>query len=182
MRQLNRNFRTSAIALACMTALVEAAVGGTVVAAPEAAKPTLTRAQKQAAQVEVLEKRIAADTAKLAEVKLDIETASRLDGVVAGSAIIARIGRADTSKEVAARVLGIKEDDNGSRRYKLAFGEGFEADAAIIQASQIIRVLVEDAVAEVAAEPTPVGYVDNVQVGVNEYDQPVNALGEVIAA
>jgi hypothetical protein len=182
MRQLNRNFRTSAIMMAVMSAVIAdgaLAAGGV---AAEVVKPTLTRAQKQAAQIEVLEKRIAADTAKLAEVKLDIETASRLDGVVAGSAIIARIGRAETSKEVAARVLGIKEDDNGSRRYKIAFGEGFDADAAIIQASQIIRVLVEDAVAEVAAEPTPVGYVDNVEVGRNEYDQPINSSGEVIAA
>ncbi len=178
MRQLNRNFRTSAIALACMTALVEAAVGGTV--ATEV-KPTQTRAEKLAAQVSTLETRIAADTTKLAEVKNEIETSARLDSVGEGSAIIARIGRAETSKEVAARVLGVKDDDKGSRRYKIAFGEGFDADAAIIQASQIVRVLVEDAPAgEVAA--TPVGYVDNVEVGRNEYDQPVNASGEVIAA
>ncbi len=120
-------------------------------------KPTLTRAQKQANQVELLEKRIAADTAKLQEVKLDIETAARLDGVGEGSAIVARIGRADTSKEVAARVLGVKEDENGSRRYKIAFGSGFDADAAIIQASQIVRILVEGE-PEPVSEEIPVGY------------------------
>jgi hypothetical protein len=180
MRQLTRNFRATAIAAMLFNAVTEATAGGTGVT-PEA-KPVLTRAEKQAAQVLVLTKRIEADTAKLAELRNDIETASRLDGVEAGSAIVARIGRAETSKEVPARVLGVKEDDTGSRRYKIAYGEGFDADTAVIQASQIVSVIVEGAApAEAVAEPVAESNVAYTEVSRDAYDRPVNVYGQVIA-
>lgn len=182
MRQLNRNFRATAIAAMLLNAAAEGTAGGTAVTTET--KPVLTRAEKQAAQVLVLTKRIEADTAKLAELKNDIETASRLDGVEAGSAIVARIGRADTSKEVAARVLGVKEDDAGSRRYKIAYGEGFDADTAVIQASQIVSVIVESgapAVETVAEAPAAVGDARYTPVTKDAYDRDVNLYGEVIA-
>jgi hypothetical protein len=182
MRQLNRNFRATAIAAALMSAAAEATAGGTGVTAET--KPVLTRAEKQAAQVLVLTKRIEADTAKLAELRNDIETASRLDGVEAGSAIVARIGRAETSKEVPARVLGVKEDEaTGSRRYKIAYGEGFDADTAVIQASQIVSVIVEGGApaADAVVEPVAESNVAYTEVSRDAYDRPVNVYGQVIA-
>lgn len=107
------------------------------------AKPVLTRAEKYAARVVTLEKRIAKDTEDLAALRIEIETSTKLDSVVAGTAIVARIGRADTSKEVAARVQGVKEDESGSRRYKIVFGEGFDVETVVIQPAQIIQVIAE---------------------------------------
>jgi hypothetical protein len=198
MKQLSRNFRmSSAMAtILMMSATAEAAPGGTAVAttAPAEAKPVLTRAEKQAKQVEVLTKRIASDTTTLAALKLEIETGARLAGVTEGSVIVARVGRADTSKEVTARVVGVKEEESGSLRYKIVYGNGFELDTAVIQSSQIIQVVDESApapvaeaaapvVAEAAPVAAPVGYVDpTVQTGVDDYGRPVNGNGVVIAA
>ena len=57
-------------------------------------KPVLTRAQKYAATIEVLTKRIAADTAKLAEVQLELDTSEKLANVGTGTIIVAKLGRA----------------------------------------------------------------------------------------
>lgn len=164
MKFISRNFRTSIIATALLNAVTDTAVGG---AAPAEAKPTLTPAQKRAARVEVLTKRIADDTAALAALKQEIETAERLASVTTGTAIIAKVGRAETAREVAARVLGVKDDDNGSRRYKITFGEGFDADTVIIQPTQIVSVIAE----EVKTEPV---------LTTDEYGRLIDGDGNVI--
>jgi hypothetical protein len=177
---ISRNFRFNATAL--FNAVVEGAVGGTAVGTPEV-KVVLTRAEKQAKLVKVLTDRIAADTAKLAELRNEVETSARLDGVGEGSAVVARIGRGETSKEVSARVLGVKEDENGSRRYKIAFGSGFDADTVIIQPSQIVSVIVEDAPGQGQPEqPVEASAVETTEVGRDEFDRPVNVYGQVIGA
>lgn len=108
----------------------------------------LTRAEKVQARIDLLTKRIAADTAALEAIRLEVETAAKLAGVVAGTAIVAKLGRAETTREVNARVTGVKEDENGSVKYKIVFGEGFDADVQIINASQIVRVIDETPAAE----------------------------------
>lgn len=105
--------------------------------AAEAVK--LTRVEKLTKQVETLEKRIEADTAKLAEVRVELETAQRLADVREGTLIVARLGRAETTREVPATVTGKKEDENGVR-YKISYGEGFDADVTIIQPAQIVNI------------------------------------------
>lgn len=141
----------------------------------EVVKAILTRAQKYAARIEVLTKRIAADTLALAETQQELETSERLSSVQAGTAIVARLGRAGsaaveakdavlaedgvtvvtpavvakagtagTLREVGARVVGVKEEDNGSLRYKIMFGEGIDLDVDVIQASQIVRIVDEN--------------------------------------
>jgi hypothetical protein len=118
-----------------MNAEGEGSVGGT--AAPEV---KLTRAEKLVKQITTLETRIAADTTKLAEVKLELETSERLSSVGVGTLVTVKLGRAETTREVAAEVLGVKDDDNGARRYKISYGEGFDADVVIIQPSQIVAI------------------------------------------
>lgn len=122
-----------------MNAADDGTSGGNGGAVPEV-KVTLTRAEKLAKQVEVLEKRIAADTDKLAEVKQEIETSERLSSVTVGTLVTIKLGRAETTREVAGEVLGVKDDDNGARRYKVSYGEGFDADVVIIQPSQIVAI------------------------------------------
>lgn len=183
MRQLNRNFRTSAIAaLLFSAAATESTAGGTGVA-PEA-KPVLTRAEKQAARVKLLSDRIETDTAALAALKNEIETGERLSSVGVGSAVVIRVGRGETSKEVAARILGVKDGEDGSRRYKAAYGEGFDADTVIIQPSQIISVIVEGGAPAATAEPVAevTNDVATTEVGRDEYDRPLNVYGAVIGA
>jgi len=132
----------------------------------ETTKPVLTRAEKYAKRIAVLTDRIAKDTAELAAVQLEADTASKLANVGQGTQIIAKLGRAGseakpavyaedgvtivtpakeatagTLRQVTAVVLGVKEEENGSLRYKIEFGEGFDKDVEIIQASQIVSVV-----------------------------------------
>jgi hypothetical protein len=117
-----------------MNAEGEGSTGGAAPATP------LTRAEKLAKQITTLETRIAADTAKLAEVRQELETSERLASVGVGTLVTIKLGRAETTREVAGEVLGVKDDDNGARRYKVSYGEGFDADVVIIQPSQIVAI------------------------------------------
>lgn len=63
-----------------------------------------------------------------------------LGQVKAGSVIVARVGRAETSREVTASVVGVQTLDNGDSRYKIFFGEGVDAELVVIQSSQILDV------------------------------------------
>jgi hypothetical protein len=175
-----RNARTIS-AFLMSAALIEGATGA--VAATEPAKVVLTPAQKRLARKDVLEKRIAADTEALAALVQEIQTSERLASVKEGTAIVAKVGRAETAREVAARVLGVKDDDNGSRRYKITFGSGFDADTIVIQPSQIVSVIAEGEVAAEAEVVAPVAtpeYDSTVEVSRDEYDRPLNAAGQVI--
>lgn len=114
------------------------AANGETVTTPAVPK---TRKEKLSDRIEVLEKRIASDNAELAEKKLQLESVDRLASVAAGSNVIIRVGRAETSREVSATILGVKTTDSGDIRYKASFGEGFDAEVVIIQESQIISVV-----------------------------------------
>lgn len=107
----------------------------------------LTRAEKLAKTIDTLQKRIAADTAKIEELQLEAETSGRLAGVVEGTVISAKLGRAETTRIVTARVVGIKEEESGARKFKILFGSGIDTDTVIIQESQIVEVLVEEVAA-----------------------------------
>ena len=64
------------------------------------------------------------------------------DGVtVVTPAVEAKAATDGTLKQVQATVLGIKEHTDGSMRYKLAYGSGFEADTVIVQSTQILEII-----------------------------------------
>jgi len=169
---IRTNTRTIALFATSATRFMSEATDGTTGSVGGAAtevKPTLTPAQKRAARVDVLVARIAADTTTLAALRLEIETSERLASVAEGTAVVVRIGRAETSREVAARVLGVKTDDNGSTRYKVTYGSGFDADTIVIQPSQIISVIAETAPAATSEA-----------AGEDEFGRPVDINGNLI--
>ncbi len=102
----------------------------------------LSRAEKLAARIAALATRIESDTIAIAEARTELETSERLAGVQSGTKIIARLGRADTVKNVEATVVHVKDDESGSRRLKITYGEGADFDVAVIQESQIVEVIV----------------------------------------
>jgi len=110
-------------------------------ATTETTTVVLTRAEKYAKAIAALEKQVVTATAKLADLKLEAETSGKLESVVEGSAITARIGRAETSRNVSARVVGVQELETGARRFKILFGSGIDTDTAVIQEAQIVEVL-----------------------------------------
>lgn len=168
-----RKFAFSATAASLF---LNAAESQGVAGAEPVAAPKLTAAEKRQKQIDLLTKRIADDSTKLTELKLEAETSERLASVGTGSVIVARIGRAETSRNVEAVVLGVKTDDNtGAVRYKISFGEGFDADTQVIQPSQIVSVQ-GDTVAPVDAPLTAA------VLTVNEYGQTVDEYGQVVGA
>ena len=121
---------------AAETAFIAAAAQAALL--PEAV--VLTRKEKLEAQIELLTKRIAADTIKLSESTVLLESIDKLEGITNGSVVQARIGRAETSKIVLGTITGVKVTESGARQFKLFHGEGFDADTVVINESNIVSV------------------------------------------
>lgn len=116
-------------------------------AAQAAADATAASLKREATPLEKLAFKIDAKKTQLAKLADEIkkleqqfEVADKMQGIGQGSVIVARVGRADTAKEVQAVVLGTQNTDAG-RRLRITYGEGFDAETAIIQDSQIIGLV-----------------------------------------
>ena len=101
----------------------------------------LTVAQKWAAKLDAKRKQHANLAAEIERLEAQVRSAELLDSVTAGSIIAARVGRAETAKEVTATVLGIQTLESGDLRYKICYGEGFETETAIISSAQIVDIM-----------------------------------------
>ena len=120
-----------------------AALDSTVSAEAPAPKPRrkLTVEEKIAA----LEARILADTAKVAELRENGDPDARLVGVVAGSVVVVKLGRKfseekDTTRYVQAVVVAVKDDED-TKLYKVQFGEGWDAEVAVVRGCSITEVV-----------------------------------------
>ena len=100
----------------------------------------LTASQKLAAKIESKKVQVAKLVEEIAKLEQQFRAADLLDAVKEGSVIIARVGRAETAREVEASVIGVQTLPNGDRRLKIFFGEGFDSETVVIQDSQIIDV------------------------------------------
>lgn len=103
----------------------------------------LTRKQKLLAKLETLQKRIAADTERFNELRNEYDMIDKLDNVSVGTAVIIKQGRAETTREVQGVVIAVKHDDDGTAKYKVQYGEGFDADIAVVHAAGILQVVTE---------------------------------------
>ncbi len=104
----------------------------------------LSRAEKLAARAEVLAKRIASDTEAYNEITAELDNAAKLSSVAEGSVVSVKLGRKfadkDTTRVVQATVLGVREDEDGAKQYKVTYGSGFEADVVVVGAASIVGV------------------------------------------
>ena len=87
-------------------------------------------------KIEALEKRIADDSEKLAELIAERDNADRLSGVVAGTHVSIKLGRKfkdkDTTRVVPGVVVAVKEDDDGDKLLKVQIGDGFDAEYVVV--------------------------------------------------
>lgn len=116
-------------------------------ATPETVKPKLTRTEKLTQRAELLHKRITTDTNEYNEILAELAGAARLANLAAGDSVQVKLGRAETSRTVNAIVVGVKEDEDGAKKYKVQYGSGFDADIAVVGAAQIILTDTVDPVA-----------------------------------
>ena len=117
-------------------------------AATEGVKPT--RREKLLAQYNAAFAKHAELAAKLQELAAEINSIDALAAVTVGSVVIVTVGRGDDAKEVAASVIGVREEEDGSKTYKVTYGTGFDADIAVVRGNKL--KLPVAAAAEVSAE------------------------------
>ena len=103
--------------------------------APEAAKPT--RREKLLAQYNAAFAKHAELAAKLQELAAEINSIDALAAVHVGSVVIVTVGRGDDAKEVDASVIGVREEEDGSKIYKVTYGSGFDADIAVVKGNKL---------------------------------------------
>lgn len=77
---------------------------------------------------------------EIQKLQQQFDVADKMASIGQGSNIIARVGRADTAREVDATVVGVQHLPSGERRLKIVFGNGFDTETVVIQDSQIIGV------------------------------------------
>ena len=104
-------------------------------AAPEAVK--LTRREKLLAQYNAAFAKHAELAAKLSELASEINSIDALAAVHVGSVVIVTVGRGDDAKEVDASVIGVREEEDGSKTYKVTYGSGFDADIAVVKGNKL---------------------------------------------
>ena len=117
-------------------------------AAPEAVK--LTRREKLLAQYNTTFAKHAELAAKLQELAAEINSIDALAAVTVGSVVVVTVGRGDDAKEVDASVIGVREEEDGSKTYKVTYGSGFDADIAVVKGNKLKLPVVP--AAEAAAE------------------------------
>lgn len=122
-----------------------------VQAAPAVA---LTREQKLTAKYNSLVARIAKDSETANDLAAEINNIAALAAICTGSAVIVKLGRKfadkDTTRFEPAVVIGVKEEEDGSKLYKVSYGSGFDADVAVVTGAALSLPAVEPV--EVAAE------------------------------
>lgn len=104
-------------------------------AAPEAVK--LTRREKLLAQYNTAFAKHAELAAKLQELAAEINSIDALAAVTVGSVVVVTVGRGDEAKEVEANVIGVREEEDGSKTYKVTYGSGFDADIAVVKGNKL---------------------------------------------
>ena len=115
-------------------------------AAPEAVK--LTRREKLLAQYNAAFAKHAELAAKLQELAAEINSIDALAAVDVGSVVIVTVGRGDDAKEVDASVIGVREEEDGSKTYKVTYGSGFDADIAVVKGNKLKLPVAAEAAAE----------------------------------
>lgn len=102
--------------------------------APEV-KPT--RREKLLAQYNAALAKHTELAAKMSELVEEINSIDALAAVDVGHTVIISVGKGDEAKEVEASVIGVREEEDGSKTYKVTYGSGFDADIAVVKGNKL---------------------------------------------
>lgn len=97
----------------------------------------LTRREKLLAQYNVALTKHTELAAKMAELVEEINSIDALAAVDVGHTVIISVGKGDEAKEVEASVIGVREEEDGSKTYKVTYGSGFDADIAVVKGNKL---------------------------------------------
>lgn len=127
-------------------------VNTNVNAATEGAEaPKLTRRERLVARYEAGLAKFNALRESLQELADELNSIDALAAVDVGSVVLVTIGRAETLKTVEGTVIGVREEEDGSKTYKVAYGSGFDSDIAVVKGNKLsLPAKVEETVAQAA--------------------------------
>ena len=97
----------------------------------------LTRREKLLAQYNAACAKHTELAAKMAELVEEINSIDALAAVDVGHTVIISVGKGDEAKEVEASVIGVREEEDGSKTYKVTYGSGFDADIAVVKGNKL---------------------------------------------
>ncbi len=96
----------------------------------------LTREQKLVAKYNTIVARSQKETEAASEVKAELDSIAALAAIGVGSAVIVKLGRKfadkDTTRFENGTVIGVKEEEDGSKLFKVQHGTGFAADVVVV--------------------------------------------------
>ncbi len=75
--------------------------------------------------------------AELTEIVAEITSIQALANVVAGTKVRLSIGKGETAQKVEGTVIAVRENEEGAKEYKVAYGSGFDADVKVVGASKL---------------------------------------------
>jgi len=100
-------------------------------------EPKLTQREKLMLKYTKLADKAAALTTEINAVVNEISEIDKLDSITVGTQVIVSIGKGEAASEVVAVVVGVKDDEDGSKVYKVQYGTGFDADIAVVKQGKI---------------------------------------------
>lgn len=103
----------------------------------EATEVKLTPREKLCAKYEKLVLKAQEIAADINEIVQSIKDIDAIASIAVGTAVIITTGKGETLAEVEAVVVGVKEDEDGSKVYKVQYGVGFDADIAVVKQGKI---------------------------------------------
>lgn len=105
--------------------------------------PTVTRthAQKLRAKYDTIVARITKDNEAALAIAEEIASIAALAAIDVGSAVVIKLGRKfadkDTTRFENATIIGVKEEEDGSKLFKVQYGTGFDADVAVVTGASL---------------------------------------------
>lgn len=113
--------------------------------------PKLTRRERLVARYEAGLAKFNALRESLQELADELNSIDALAAVDVGSVVLVTIGRAETLKTVEGTVIGVREEEDGSKTYKVAYGSGFDSDIAVVKGNKLaLPAKVDETVAQSA--------------------------------
>lgn len=102
-----------------------AAAAAVATAAP---KVKLSRLEKLEQTYTKAVEAITSNTKIANEAAAEINAIKALANVAEGSDVVITVGKGEAAKVVEGKVIGVKVEEDGTKLYKVAFGQGFDAD------------------------------------------------------
>lgn len=100
-------------------------------------KPKLSRRERLVQKYERDTKRLQELQISVQELYSEIKSIDDLANVDVGTAVLVTVGRAETTRQEPGTVLAVREDDDGTKLYKVQYGAGFDTDITVVRASKI---------------------------------------------